>query len=154
MKNNVYQFVADALGYTGNNDISDDAIPVTNISGPIAGALNPEAYIPFPAPDTSAKCVSGRNVFVGPGVNLSITAATLPPPVNLTAINQTVPASGPRIPTGSAAAESGAPSPTAPAGDNGPGSNSTKSATSGAVGVVANLVLSIVAVGAATFFSF
>ena len=36
----------------------------------------------------------GGPVFVSPALNLSITAETLPKPVNLTAMNQTVPASG------------------------------------------------------------
>lgn len=152
--NNVYKLVADAVGYTGNNDISGNAIPLTNATTTIPGPLNPEFYQPFTAPNTTAKCVSGGNVFVASGNNMSITAASLPPPVNLTSFNQDVPASGPRVPTGSSAADSGSPTPTSPAGDNGSSTNSTKPTTSGAVAVMANMIVSLVTVCAVAFFSF
>jgi hypothetical protein len=53
--------------------------------------------VPFTAPNTSAVGAGGGPVFIGPGLNTSFTAANAPAPVNLTALNQTVPASGPRV---------------------------------------------------------
>jgi hypothetical protein len=92
---NVFSFVANATGYT-NVDISGDAIPLTNATGTINGPLNPNQYVPFTAPNTSAVGAGGGSVFVSPGMNTSFTAANAPAPVNLTQQNKTVPASGPR----------------------------------------------------------
>jgi hypothetical protein len=52
--------------------------------------------VPFTAPNTSAVGAGGGSVFVSPGMNTSFTAAVAPAPVNLTALNQTVPAAGAR----------------------------------------------------------
>jgi hypothetical protein len=92
--NNVFSFVANATGYT-NNGIQGSQIPLTNASGTIPGPLNANLYVPFTAPDAKATCPGGGSVFVGPGVNTSFTAATLPAPVNLTAQGKLVPWAGP-----------------------------------------------------------
>ncbi|KIJ37533.1 hypothetical protein M422DRAFT_211275 [Sphaerobolus stellatus SS14] len=90
---NVYGLVANAVGFK-NEEVTGNAIPLTNISGPIPGALNSNAYVPFAAPNISAVGAGGGPVFKGPGLNVSITPNTLPNPVNLTSTNQTVPAAG------------------------------------------------------------
>ncbi|KAH8093090.1 phosphoesterase family-domain-containing protein [Cristinia sonorae] len=87
------KFVADAVGYK-NLNITGNDIPLTNLTGDIPGPLNPEFFVPFSAPNMNATSAGGGPVFVAPTLNLSVTAQTLPPPVNLTALNQTVPASG------------------------------------------------------------
>ena len=46
-------------------------------------------------------------MFIGPGLNTSLTAANAPAPVNLTALNQTVPASGPRLTSSTNSSSSG-----------------------------------------------
>ncbi|KAF8589081.1 hypothetical protein K439DRAFT_462946 [Ramaria rubella] len=91
---NVFSLVAKQVGHT-NNNISGSAIPLTNSSGVTPGPLNPNLYVPFAAPNITALGAGGGSVFQGPGLNLSLTAATLPQPANLTALNETVPASGP-----------------------------------------------------------
>lgn len=143
---NVFELVANAAGYTGNNQLKSNSadIPPTNISGPIPGPLNPAVYVPFAAQDVNATCrAPGAKVFVAQGVNLSQTAASLPSPVNLTALNQDVPAAGPF--NASATAPAAGPSNT----NGGSGGN-----TSGAVNMVANLVFSILIAGIAVAFTF
>ncbi|KAN0135815.1 Phosphoesterase family domain containing protein [Lactarius tabidus] len=93
---NVFAFVANATNYT-NLAVSAADIPLTNLTGNIPGPLNALYYVPFTAPNTSAVGAGGGPVFIGPGLNTSFTAANAPAPVNLTAHNQTVPASGPRV---------------------------------------------------------
>jgi hypothetical protein len=93
---NVFSFVANATNYT-NLVVSAADIPLTNLTGNIAGPLNAQYYVPFTAPNTSAVGAGGGPVFIGPGLNTSFTTANAPAPVNLTALNQTVPASGPRV---------------------------------------------------------
>ncbi|KAI0752732.1 phosphoesterase family-domain-containing protein [Daedaleopsis nitida] len=90
--NNVFEFVANATGWK-NNGISGNSsmIPLLNISGPIPGPLNVEHYIPFAAPNASAVGAGGQGVFVAQGVDASLTAASLPAPVNLTAQGQANP---------------------------------------------------------------
>jgi len=85
---NVYDLVAKVTGYT-NADVSP--IPLTNITGTIPGALNPNAYVPYTAPDLTATGAGGRAVFVDPKLNKSLTAANASAPVNLTASSMTVP---------------------------------------------------------------
>jgi len=92
---NVFSFVANATGYK-NMDISGSQIPLLNTSGTTPGPLNPNRYVPFTAPNTSAVGAGGGPVFIGPGLNTSFTAAVAPAPVNLTARNETVPWAGPR----------------------------------------------------------
>jgi len=91
---NVFSFVAAATGYTNLNVSSDDVL--TNATGTIPGPLNPNQYVPFTAPNTSAVGAGGGPVFVSSGLNTSFTAAVAPAPVNLTQANQTLPWSGPR----------------------------------------------------------
>ena len=117
----MYSFVANATGYV-NNNISGSEIPLTNASGTIPGPLNQNLFVPFLAPNVSAVGAGGGPVFIAPGLNTSLTTANAPTPVNLTALNETVPASG---------ADTDAPTSTAPSSVNSPSSSSTKS-TSGA----------------------
>jgi hypothetical protein len=88
---NVFSFVANTTGYK-NLDISDADIPLTNLTTTIPGPLNPDFYVPFVAPNISAIGAGGGPVFVAPGLNTSFTATVAPAPVNLTALNLTVPA--------------------------------------------------------------
>lgn len=108
---NVFSFVADITGWK-NVNVAGNAIPLTNISGPIPGALNANAYVPFTAPNVSAIGAGGGKVFVAPNLNLSLTAAIAPPPTNLTGLGQSVPASGPL--NASATAPAAGSSPTTP----------------------------------------
>ncbi|KAF8264368.1 hypothetical protein EI94DRAFT_1805956 [Lactarius quietus] len=54
-------------------------------------------YVRFTAPNTSAVGAGGSPVFVGPGIDTNLTAANAPAAVNLTAKNETVLWSGPRV---------------------------------------------------------
>jgi len=93
---NVYSFVANTTGYT-NLDVSLADIPLTNITGTIPGPLNAQYYVPITAPNTSAVGAGGGPVFVASGLDTSLTAASAPSPVNLTAQGKTVPWLGPRV---------------------------------------------------------
>ncbi|KAI0691070.1 phosphoesterase family-domain-containing protein [Cytidiella melzeri] len=98
---NVFSLVANTTGYK-NNGLSgsdNESFPLLNLTGVFAGPLNAELYVPFLAPNTSAFGAGNGSVFVatGAGLNLSMTASNAPAPVNLTALNETVPASGPRV---------------------------------------------------------
>ena len=53
--------------------------------------------MPFTAPNTSAVGAGGGPVFIAPGLDTNCTAANAPAPVNLTAKNESVPWSGPRV---------------------------------------------------------
>ncbi|KAH9934149.1 phosphoesterase family-domain-containing protein [Fomitopsis serialis] len=70
-----------------NNGISANSsdIPLLNLTGTIPGPLNPEYYVPFSAPNLNATGAGGGPVFKGPGLDTSLSAASLPAPVNLTA---------------------------------------------------------------------
>lgn len=103
---NVYSLVASATGYK-NINISAADIPFTNASGTIPGPLNPNLYVPFTAPNTSAVGAGGGAVFLAPGLDTNLTAANAPAPVNLTAQNQTVPAAGSASSTSTAPGASG-----------------------------------------------
>ena len=89
---NVYDFVAKKTGYKNLNVTN---IPLLNITVTIPGPLNANFFVPFVAPDLDAQGAGGRGVFVSPLLNKGMTAASAPPPVNLTALNMTVPSSGP-----------------------------------------------------------
>jgi hypothetical protein len=102
---NVYSFVANATGYT-NLDVSAADIPLTNLTGNIPGPLNTQYYVPFTAPNTSAVGAGGGPVFVASGLNTNFTAASAPAPVNLTAQNESVPWSGPRVASSSSSSNS------------------------------------------------
>ena len=60
-------------------------LALLNISGTIPGPLNAQFYIPFYAPNTSAVGAGGQGVFVSPLLDASLTLASAPQPVNLTA---------------------------------------------------------------------
>ena len=53
--------------------------------------------MPFTAPNTSAVGAGGGPVFIASGLDTNFTAASAPAPVNLTAKNESVPWSGPRV---------------------------------------------------------
>jgi len=91
---NVYSLVASVTGYE-NLNLTGGAIPLTNASGTTPGPLNPGLYVPFVAPNTTAVGAGGGSVFMAPGINTNLTTANAPAPVNLTALGQLVPASGP-----------------------------------------------------------
>ena len=94
--------------------------------------------MPFLAPNVTAVGAGGGPVFVGAGVNLSLTAATAPPPENLTALGEEVP-SAVQLP-GSAPAP--APGSSGTTGQNGGGSN-------GGVALSSSHAASIAVVGVA-----
>jgi hypothetical protein len=90
---NVYSVVADQTGYK-NTPVSGANIPLTNLTGVYPGPLDAKIYVPFTAPYMSAKGAGVGGVFVSPCLDLSMTPDKAPAPVNLAALNQTVPASG------------------------------------------------------------
>ena len=91
---NVYSFVAEKTGYQ-NLAVTGADIPLLNITGTIPGALNPNFFVPFVAPNIHAQGAGGGPVFVAPTLNLSMTLANAPPPVNLAALGMNVPSAGP-----------------------------------------------------------
>ena len=64
---------------------------MTGLSLTLMFILDPELYVPFVAPNVNATGAGGGQVFLADGVDLNLTAATAPAPVNLTALNETVP---------------------------------------------------------------
>ncbi|EKM55005.1 uncharacterized protein PHACADRAFT_255295 [Phanerochaete carnosa HHB-10118-sp] len=119
---NVFTFVANATNYT-NVAVAPSALPLTNLTGVFDGPLNANQYVPFTAPNMSAVGAGGQGVFVASSLNQSFTSAVAPAPVNLTAQNETVPASGPP----NASSSAGAP------GASGSGAASGGGSSSGAV---------------------
>lgn len=75
-------------------NVTGDAIPLTNLTTTIPGPLNAEMWFPFTAPNVSAVGAGGGTVFVAAGTNTSFTISNAPMPVNLTAVNATLPADG------------------------------------------------------------
>lgn len=129
---NVFSFVASATGYQ-NNNLAGTSIPLTNASGTYPGPLNANRYVPFTAPNMSAVGAGGGPVFAAASLNKTLTSANAPAPVNLTALNKTVPASG-----------------AVNASQTAPGTSSTskpsgarKDAVAGAIGVLGALVGSV-----------
>jgi hypothetical protein len=80
---NVFAFVANATSYQ-NNNLTTDNLPLLNLTGTIPGALNPDAYVPYLAPNVDSTGAGGGPTFVAPGVNTSLNASTAPTPVNVT----------------------------------------------------------------------
>ncbi|CCM02010.1 uncharacterized protein FIBRA_04085 [Fibroporia radiculosa] len=141
--NNVFSFVAEATGWKNNDLVGNStALPLLNLTGGYPGPLNNEYYVQFAAPNMTAVGAGTGGVFVAPSLNTAITAASLSAPVNLTAMNETVPwANNPGYdyPNGtqSYTTSTGAPSPT------------TTTTTSGAGAAAAPaMILSLVAAGA------
>lgn len=58
------------------------------------GPLNSDRFVPFLAPNLTAVGAGGGPVFVATSLNKNLTIADAPAPVNLTALNETVPAAG------------------------------------------------------------
>ncbi|KZV72135.1 hypothetical protein PENSPDRAFT_604818 [Peniophora sp. CONT] len=90
---NVFQLVANVTGYN-NTEVTGDAIPLTNLTTIIPGPLNAQMWFPFTAPNISAVGAGGGSVHVASGVNTNLTISNAPMPVNLTAVNATLPADG------------------------------------------------------------
>jgi len=80
---NVFAFVANATSYQ-NNNLTTDNLPLLNLTGTIPGALNPDTYVPYLAPNVDSTGAGGGPTFVAPGVNTSLNASTAPTPVNVT----------------------------------------------------------------------
>ncbi|KAI0705371.1 phosphoesterase family-domain-containing protein [Earliella scabrosa] len=149
--NNVFEFIASVTGWQ-NNGISGNSssIPLLNISGPIPGPLNTEHYIPFTAPNMSAQGAGGQGVFVAPGLNMSLTAAVLPAPVNLTDQGQENPWGtdpGINYANGTKALEPPSPSATGPGGSGAGGGNGSNAAVGTRAGAEVGLLLLGVACG-------
>jgi len=83
--NNVFNLVAQTTGYKNNGLTGQSKLPLLNLTGNIPGPLNPEYYVPYLAPNTSATGGGSGATYVAPGTNTSLTAANAPAPVNLTA---------------------------------------------------------------------
>ena len=79
----VFAFVANATSYQ-NNNLTTDNLPLLNLTGTIPGPLNPEAYVPYLAPNVDSTGAGGGPTFVAPNVNTSLNASTAPAPVNVT----------------------------------------------------------------------
>ncbi|KAA1477560.1 hypothetical protein DENSPDRAFT_828927 [Dentipellis sp. KUC8613] len=120
---NVFAPVAAVTGYQ-NANITGAAIPLTNLTGTIPGPLNPNQFVPFSAPNTSAVGAGGGPVFVAPGVNTNLTIDKMPAPVNLTAANKTVPAAG--AANASASGSGTVPGPSGSAGAGGKASSAER----------------------------
>ncbi|KAJ7776308.1 phosphoesterase family-domain-containing protein [Mycena metata] len=87
---NVFSFVAQKTGYK-NVHVSAAQAPQLNLSAVAPGPLNSDAYIPFAAPNLKARGAGGGSVLLRPGLDTKLTAASLPPAVNLAALNTTTP---------------------------------------------------------------
>ncbi|KAJ7027158.1 phosphoesterase family-domain-containing protein [Mycena alexandri] len=87
---NVFSFVAEKTGYK-NVHVSAAQAPQLNLSGVAPGALNSAAFVPFAAPNLKARGAGGGGVLIRPGLNTKLTASSLPPPINLSALNTTTP---------------------------------------------------------------
>jgi len=87
---NVFSFVASKTGFK-NTEIPADQVPQFNLTGVASGALNANAYTPFTAPNLKAKGAGGGPVLTRPGLNTKLTSASLPAPVNVTALDKTTP---------------------------------------------------------------
>ncbi|KAJ6477818.1 phosphoesterase family-domain-containing protein [Mycena vitilis] len=87
---NVFDFVAAKTGYK-NVHVPADQVPRFNLSAVAPGPLTSTLYTPFAAPNLHAHGAGGGPVLLRPGLNTSLTTASLPPPVNLGAQNATTP---------------------------------------------------------------
>ncbi|KAJ7775766.1 phosphoesterase family-domain-containing protein [Mycena maculata] len=87
---NVFSFVAEKTGYK-NTHIPASEVPYFNLTAVAPGPLNSLAFVPFAAPNLKAKGAGSGGVFTRPGLNEHLTPASLPAPVNLTALDTTTP---------------------------------------------------------------
>ncbi|KAJ7751922.1 phosphoesterase family-domain-containing protein [Mycena maculata] len=87
---NVFSFVADATGYE-NVYVPASEIPMFNLTGVVPGALTSAAFVPFAAPDLEAHGAGSCGVLTRPGLDPTLTPCTLPPPVNMLALDATTP---------------------------------------------------------------
>ncbi|KAJ7767630.1 phosphoesterase family-domain-containing protein [Mycena metata] len=79
---NVFSFVAEQTGYE-NVHVPDAEVPQFNLSGVEAGPLTSTKFVPFAAPNLTARGASGGGVHTRPGLDVTFTREHLPPPVNL-----------------------------------------------------------------------
>ncbi|KAK4047080.1 hypothetical protein OIV83_005643 [Microbotryomycetes sp. JL201] len=88
---NVYSFVANKTGYANNGltGAQADNLPLTNLTGVFNGFCNPEQWTPILAQNFSAVGAGGGEVFIGQGVDKSLTSFA---PLNLTEMGQPNPA--------------------------------------------------------------
>jgi Phosphoesterase family len=83
--NNVFDWVAKTTGFK-NQNVTGDAIPLTNLTGIFNGPFNPDQTTLFYAPnDTNVIGAGGQAVLVKDGLDKSITLANVKP-VNMTAL--------------------------------------------------------------------
>jgi len=87
---NVFSFVAAQTGYK-NTKVPADQVPQFNLTGVASGALTSTLFVPFAAPNLKAKGAGGGPVLTRPGLDTKLTVGSLPPPVNLNALNKTSP---------------------------------------------------------------
>ncbi|KAF7333706.1 Phosphoesterase-domain-containing protein [Mycena venus] len=87
---NVFSFVAAKAGYK-NVKVPADQVPQFNLTGVASGALTSASFVPFAAPNLKARGAGGGAVLTRPGLNTKLTAASLPPPVDMLALNKTTP---------------------------------------------------------------
>ncbi|KAH7883977.1 phosphoesterase family-domain-containing protein [Phlebopus sp. FC_14] len=90
---NVFSFVASATMYQ-NNNLTTSSLPALNLTGTIPGPLNPGLWVPYLAPNVNSTGAGSGPTFVAPGVNMSMTPANAPAPVNLTSMSQTMTGAG------------------------------------------------------------
>ncbi|KAH0838655.1 phosphoesterase family-domain-containing protein [Lanmaoa asiatica] len=90
----VFSFAANVTGYKNNGLTSKSNLPLLNLTGTIPGPLNPQYYVPYLAPNTSATGGGSGPTFVANGTNMALNGSDAPAPVNLTAANTTTTTSG------------------------------------------------------------
>ncbi|KIJ21416.1 hypothetical protein PAXINDRAFT_94998 [Paxillus involutus ATCC 200175] len=86
---NVFNFVAETIGYKNNDLTASSNLPLLNLSGAIPGPLNPQYWVPYLAPNTSGTGGGSGPTVVLPGTNMALNSSSAPAPVNLTAANTT-----------------------------------------------------------------
>lgn len=78
----VFRFVASQIGFK-NIQTSVSKEPKTNLTGLFPGPLNPDMWLPFTAPSKNVSRFGGHT-FTKPGLDWSITTASVGKPLNLT----------------------------------------------------------------------
>lgn len=86
----VFNFVANTTGYKNNGLNSKSELPLLNLTGNIPGPLNPDYFVPYLAPNTSATGGGDGPTFVANNINRTLNASDAPAPVNLTATSSAI----------------------------------------------------------------
>ncbi|KAJ7617124.1 phosphoesterase family-domain-containing protein [Roridomyces roridus] len=86
----VFDFVAKKTGHK-NTPVAANKVPHFNLTGVAGGPLTSAHYVPFSAPNILAKGAGSGGVHLNKGIDLRLTEAKLPAPVNVTAHNTTTP---------------------------------------------------------------